>query len=201
MLLESQSNLSSINMVLSPFRRAFGSIRGVLQSLWRENVNRLELIAPIALSFFLIASLNGCSGNLSVGSAPPYPHEPPPLSFYSVEFVPADTKRYPATRAKDVKRYRNVVHYSGKSEIRTDEKPTRPYVRVGELRFGLNWYYSSNIKELIDTHVPRIGGDAVLVYNAYDGGAAALVKDDATGKMKNVFYQSIVVEVIRYTDK
>lgn len=168
-------------------------------------MNSLKLLSAVALSFFVIANLYGCSGNLSVGSAPPYPHEPPPLSFYSVEFVPADTKRYPPTHTKDVKRYRNVSHYSKNSEVLsevlTDEKTTRPYVRVGELRFGLNWYYSSNIKELIDTHVPRVGGDAVLVYHAYDGGAAALVRDETTGKMKNVFYQSIMVEVIRYTDK
>jgi len=142
------------------------------------------------------------AGARMIGSAPPPPREPKPSSSFNVEFLPASAERHPPTSTEDVKRYRNVVRYKGEPDsIRSDEKPTRPYVRVGELRFGLDWYYSSNIRELINLHVPRVGGDAVLVYYAYPGGAAAQMKNAETGQMIDVFYQSVVLEVIRYTDK
>jgi len=121
------------------------------------------------------------------------------LSSFSVEFVPTGSERYPSTETSEIVRFRNVLHYPGEPERVLSEigKPTRPYVKIGELKFGLDWYYSSNIRELVNTHVPRVGGDAVLVYHAYSGGATAMnVKLGA-----QIFYQSIVLEVIRYTDR
>lgn len=96
-------------------------------------------------------------------------------------------------------RFKNVLQYPGEPESVLSEpgEPTRPYVEIGVLKFGLAWYYSSNIRELINTHVPRVGGDAVLVYHAYPEGAAAM--DVERGEQ--IYYQSIVVEIIRYTDR
>jgi len=136
----------------------------------------------------------------STQSRPPDPpREPQPPSSFSVEFTALGSERYGPTDAKDIVRFRNVLHHPGEPDSVLSEvgKPTRPYVKIGELKFGLNWYYSSNIRELINTHVPRVGGDAVLVYHAYSGGATGM--DLKRGQQ--VFYQSIVVEVIRYTDR
>ena len=101
----------------------------------------------------------------------------------------------------EVRRFKNVLHWRGEpDQIRGDEAPTRPYVIIGELKFKENWYDSSNITELVNTHVPRVGGDAVLTYHAYQK-AVALVKNPDGAASRNVYYQSIVLEIIRYTDR
>ncbi len=129
------------------------------------------------------------------------PSTPLPSSAFSVEFVPAGAEQYPPTDVEDVKRFKNVLYWLGEADlIRGDEKPARPYIKIGELRFGEDWYYSSNIAELVNTHVPEIGGDAVLVYHAYQI-ASAVMTNDETGASAQVFYQSIMLEVIRYTDR
>jgi len=129
------------------------------------------------------------------------PSTPLPSSAFSVEFVPAGAEQYPPTDVEEVKRFKNVLYWLGEADlIRGDEKPARPYIKIGELRFGEDWYYSSNIAELVNTHVPEIGGDAVLVYHAYQI-ANAVMTNDETGASAQVFYQSIMLEVIRYTDR
>jgi hypothetical protein len=136
------------------------------------------------------------------GEAPPLPpDDPPPASSFSVEFVPAGTEHYPPTEAKDVARFKNILHWPGQPDEVMGEvqSTTRPYVRVGELRFGQAWYYHSNIKELVDTHVPRVGGDAVLVYHAYQTSVAQVHLQ--SGHPEDVYFESIVLEVIRYTDR
>jgi hypothetical protein len=55
---------------------------------------------------------------------------------------------------------------------------SRPYVFIGELKFKENWYDSSNITELVNTHVPRVGGDAVLVRTTKTTGLIETVKDE-----------------------
>lgn len=159
-------------------------------------MNRSRHLAVIFL-LALVGGISACTW-VPVGP-PPYPDEPQPLSSFEVEFVPAGSERYPSTETSEVVRFRNVLQYPGEPESVLSEpgKPTRPYVEIGVLKFGLDWYYSSNIRELINTHVPRVGGDAVLVYHAYPGGAAAM--DVERGEQ--IYYQSIVVEIIRYTDR
>ncbi len=160
-------------------------------------MNRNRYFAAIFL-LALVGGINACT-TLRAGSPPLFPDEPKPLSSFGVEFVPAGSEQYPPTETREVVRFKNVVQYPGEPERVLSEtgKPTRPYVKVGELKFGLNWYYSSNIRELINTHVPRVGGDAVLVYHAYPGGATGI----NAKRREQVFYQSIVVEAIRYTDR
>jgi len=129
------------------------------------------------------------------------PTRPQALSTFSVQFVPAGVDRYPPTDVQDVHSFKAVLHWPGSPDlIRRDEKPARPYKVVGELRFGENWYYESNIKELVNTHVPRVGGDAVLVYHAYQS-KSAWMKNPDSGDFNNVYFQSIALEVIRYTDR
>lgn len=155
----------------------------------------LIVLAPVALL------LGGAcaSGPLSGPNSLP-PKNPLPASSFSVEFVPAGPEGYPPTDTKDVVRFKNVLHWPGEPDVvKGTAEPTRPYVRLGELRFGENWYYSSNIKELVDTHVPRVGGNAVLVYHANQTGVAQARLDG--GKPEDVYFQSIVLEVIRYTDR
>src|SRR6266571_3169518 len=151
-----------------------------------EPMNRNRHLAAVFL-LALVGGINACTG-MRAGPPPPYPDQPRPLSSFGVEFVPAGSERYPSTETSDVVRFRNVLQYPGESERVLSEtgKPTRPYVKIGEVKFGLNWYYSSNIRELINTHVPRVGGDAVLVYHAYPGGAVAM----NFKRGEQVYYQS-----------
>jgi|ERR1700690_176947 hypothetical protein len=153
------------------------------------------------LALFAVLTIWGCA----VGQPRSIPPDrPQPVSSFSVEFIPAGTERYTPTDVKEVwplKTHKIILHYPGLPDlIRRDEKPARPYVEIGELRFGENWYYEGNIMELVNTHVPRVGGDAVLVYHAYQT-AAANMKSPDSGKFQNVYYQSIVLEVIRYIDR
>ena len=121
--------------------------------------------------------------------------------IFSVRFVPAGAERFPPTDVTEVPRFNKVLHWRGEPDLtRGDEVPSRPYVIIGELKFKENWYDSSNITELVDTHVSRVRGDAVLTYHAYPR-AVALVKNPDGGESRNVYYQSIVLEVIRYTDR
>ena len=115
--------------------------------------------------------------------------------------IVAGAERFPPTEVTEVRRFKNVLHWRGEpDQIRGDEAPTRPYVIIGELKFKENWYDSSNITELVNAHVPRVGGDAVLTYHAYQK-AVALVKNPDGAASRNVYYQSIVLEIIRYTDR
>lgn len=144
-------------------------------------------------------ALAACAGGPSPSPIPLPPQAAAPASSFAVEFVPARSEPYPPTDAKNVVRFKNLLHWPGKPDlVRGDAQPTRPYVRVGELRFGESWYHASNIKEIVDTHVPRVGGDAVLVYHAYQRSVAQVQGEG--GKPEDVYYQSIVLEVIRYTD-
>ncbi len=141
-----------------------------------------------------------CAGPSSSAPSQLPPERPLPASSFEVEFVPAGPEVYPPTDTKDVVRFKNVLSWPGKPDlVRGDQQPTRPYVRVGELRFGEGWYYSSNIKDLVDTHVPRVGGDAVLVYHAQQTSVAQV--RGAGGDPEDVYFQSIVLDVIRYTDR
>jgi hypothetical protein len=163
---------------------------------------------PLLLALVALLLAGSCASGpqsmlaSSTGAAPPPPPDNPlPASSFSVEFVPVGTEHYPPTDAKDVVRFKNVLHWPGQpDEVLGDVQPTtRPYVRVGELRFGQSWYYHSNIKELVDTHVPRVGGDAVLVYHANQTSVARV--HIQSGTPEEVYFQSIVLEVIRYTDR
>lgn len=150
------------------------------------------------LTLFVVLTIGGCAVGRS-RSIPP--DRPQPVSSFSVEFLPTGAERYPPTDVKEVWRFKMILHWPGQPDlIPRDEKPARPYVKIGELRFGENWYYDSNIMELANTHVPRVGGDAVLVYHAYQT-ASAMMKSPDSGKFKDVYYQSMVLEVIRYTDR
>jgi hypothetical protein len=150
------------------------------------------------LPLFVVLMIGGCAaGQLR----PKPPDRPQPESSFRVEFVPAGAEQYPPTDVKEVWWFKIIHSWPGASDsIPRDETPVRPYVKTGELRFGENWYYNSNITELVNTHVPRVGGDAVLVYHAHQT-ASAMTKSTASGKFENVYYQSIVLEVIRYTDR
>ena len=158
----------------------------------------LSCLRSFPLPLLVVLSAGGCALSRQ-GSIPP--STPLPSSAFSVEFIPTGAERYPPTDVEEVKRFKNVLHWTGQPDsIRGDEKPARPYVQIGQLRFGENWYYSSNISELINTRVPEIGGDAVLVYHAYQT-SSAMMKNENTGVFEDVYFQSIVLEVIRYTDR
>ena len=147
---------------------------------------------------FIALTILGCDV-LEARSLPP--DRPQPASSFTVEFVPAGAEHFPPTDVKEVQRFKNVLHWHGKPDlIRGDESPSRPYVIIGELKFKDNWYYSSNITELINTHVPRVGGDAVLVYHAYQK-ASGMMKNPDSGELRDVYYQSVVLQIIRYTDR
>ena len=89
------------------------------------------------LALFVVLTIGGCT---VMQSRPNVPTRPQPLSSFSVEFVPAGAERYPPTDVTKVKSFKAVLNYPGlPDEIRGgNEKPTRPYVKVGELRFGKN---------------------------------------------------------------
>jgi hypothetical protein len=161
-------------------------------------IKQYRSLGTTLLALFTAITIVGCAvGQLS--SIPP--DRPQPVSSFSVEFVPAGAERYPPTDVKEVRPFENVVHYPGTSdETRLFGSPTRPYIKIGELRFGEAWYSSSNIRELSNMHVPRVGGDAVLVQNFYQT-AAAMMKDPDSGNFINLYRASIVQEVIRYTDR
>jgi hypothetical protein len=155
--------------------------------------------ASLVLSLAVLSLAVGCASATEAPALPLPPVSPRASSSFSAEFVPAGTERYSPTDTKDVVRFKNLLHWPGKPDLaRGDAQPTRPYVRVGELRFGEGWYHSSNIQELVDTHVPRVGGDAVLVYHAYQRSVAQVQGEG--GSPEDVYFQSIVLEVIRYTD-
>jgi len=171
----------------------------LLVSAAPAGARRVALAPPISGVVLLVERASPQTPTMQGRPPPPFPSEPQPLSSFAVEFVPEGSERYSPTETRDIVRFRNVLQYPGEPERALSEvgSPTRPYVKIGELKFGLNWYYSSNIRELMNAHVPRVGGDAVLVYHAYPGGAAAMdIKQGA-----QIFYQSIVLEVIRYTDR
>jgi len=191
------------------------AVPDVIKMLRRgKPMNRDLHLATILLPYIFFGSINAIAAQpittapgdpsfawvWSTQSRPPDPpREPQPLSSFKVEFTALGSQTFGPTETKEIVRFRNVLHPPGEPERVLSEtgKPTRPYVEIGELKFGLNWYYSSNIQELINTHVPRVGGDAVLVYHAHSGGATA--RDTKMGRQ--AFYQSIVLEVIRYTDR
>jgi len=158
-------------------------------------VNRIGILARTGLIVLVTVVIQACV----TASLPPV--HPQPITSFDVKFVPVNNERYSPTNVTDVKRYKNILRSPGlKDLIRGDENPIRPYKIIGKMYLGENWYYSKNIKELIDKHVPLVGGDAVLTYEAMQT-KSAIVKDSETGQFVNAYYQSITLEVIRYTER
>jgi hypothetical protein len=89
---------------------------------------------------------------------------------------------------------------NGPAKIVRDEQISRPYTKIGTMEFAKNWYDDETIANLIRLHVPQTGGDAVLTYHMQQESAAAM-KDKITGKIRNLYYGVINLEIIKYTDK
>ena len=108
-----------------------------------------QRLGTTLLALFVVLTIWGCA----VGQPRSIPPDrPQPVSSFSVEFVPAGAERYTPTDLKEVRLFKMLLHFPGTPDlIRRDERPARPYVRIGELRFGENWYYDTNIMELVNT--------------------------------------------------
>jgi hypothetical protein len=156
-----------------------------------------------AVGLLTVGLLSGCTSQTwliaSAEEAPPGsvpPDAPEPVSDFEVEFVPSTSEPFPSTELREVPRYRVVHHWPGSAgKVKKDSSPDRPYVVVGELLFEERWYHDAVIDELLLHHVQRVGGHAVLVYEAHQTAAA---QHEETGA--NAFFQSMTAAVIRYTD-
>lgn len=160
------------------------------------------------ISLVVLALLVGCA---SVGDPiemlrrerarregpPPPPTEPLPITAFAVRFTPVGGETYPpTTSAAETRAYKVVLHLGSQPpQVRREEKPTRPYVTIGTLRFGENWYTGRNLDDLIEKHVPAVGGNAVLTWTIYQTAVAAF---PSVGQL---YYATYEAEVIRYTDR
>ena len=159
---------------------------------------RLRTAVRVAsLSILVLLGLTACAPQSTFSSdPPPPPSKPLPISAFAVKFTPAGSLTYPPTDATGIKTYKVVLYlFDDPPKVRREEKPTRPYVVIGKLHFGKNWYTSENLTELEEKHVPQVGGDAVLTFGIHQTAAAFLPG------VGNLFYAAYELEVIRYTDK
>jgi len=151
-----------------------------------------------SLGILVLLGLTACApqSTFSRSDPPPPPSKPLPISAFAVKFTPAGSLTYPPTDATGIKTYKVVLYlFDDPPKVRRDEKPTRPYVVIGKLQFGKNWYTSENLTELEEKHVPQVGGDAVLTWSNHQRGAAVI---PGVGTFS---YAAHEAEVIRYTDK
>ncbi len=88
----------------------------------------------------------------------------------------------------------------GPVNIVRDEPINRPFIKIGKMEFTKNWYDDETIANLIRLHVPQTGGDAVLSYHMQQESTTTM-KDQITGKIRNLYYGTINLEIIKYTDK
>ena len=131
-------------------------------------------------------------------SDPPFPPpaKPLPITAFAVRFTPAGGQTYPPTTASEIELYKIVLNVGSRPpQVRRDQRPTRPYVTIGKLRFAENWYTDKNVEELRERHVPAVGGNAVLTWTIYQTGAAFLER------VGNFYYATYEAEIIRYTDR
>jgi hypothetical protein len=153
----------------------------------------------VLVTIFTLLGITGCSiqSRFPRSDPPSLPPKPLPVTAFAVRFVPAGNQTYPPTKATDIKLYRIVLHTASRPEgtTRRDEKPSRPYITVGKLYFGENWYTGKNLDELTEKYVPEVGGDAVLTWEIFQTGAANIPG------MGSWYYATYEVEVIRYTDR
>jgi len=146
----------------------------------------------------VLLGLTACApqSTFSRSDPPPPPSKPLPIGAFAVKFIPAGSQTYSPTDATRIKTYKVVLYlFDDPPKVRRDEKPTRPYVVIGKLQFGKNWYTSENLTELEEKHVPLVGGDAVLTWSNHQIGAAFI---PGVGTFS---YAAHEAEVIRYTDK
>jgi hypothetical protein len=152
-----------------------------------------------SLGILVLLGLTACAPQSTFSRSdppPPPPSKPLPISAFAVKFTPAGSLTYPPTDATGIKTYKVVLYlFDDPPKVRRDEKPTRPYVMIGKLHFGKNWYTSQNLAELEKKHVPQVGGDAVLTWSNHQRGAAVI---PGVGTFS---YAAHELEVIRYTDK
>ena len=130
-------------------------------------------------------------------SQPPVPPSKPlPAAAFTVKFVSAGNQTYPPTKETERRAYRVVWHIgSGQEEFRRNETPTRPYMIIGRLYFGENWYTDKNLEELRNKYVPEVGGDAILTWEVFQTSAAFLFE------VGDLYYATYEAEVIRYIDR
>ena len=113
-----------------------------------------------SLGIFVFLGLTACAPQFSRSDPPPPPSKPLPISAFAVKFTPAGSQTYSPTGATGIKTYKVVLYlFDDPPKVRRDETPTRPYVMVGKLQFGKNWYTSQNLTEQEEKHVPQVGGD------------------------------------------
>jgi hypothetical protein len=124
------------------------------------------------------------------------------LDSYTYTFTPSDTTEYPPTGTNPIEVFKIIKTFPGLSDkVLKDEKPTRPYVVIGEVHFEKDWYgEEEEIQQLFDKYVPQIGGDAILQYVMHIEKSVPLKKrfeDDL-----RIWYRAeLEIDVIRYTDK
>jgi hypothetical protein len=151
-------------------------------------MNKKQLIVAWV---FLAMVLSGCSTinyyNLL---------NPLPIEAYKVQFIPKGDILYPPTDVENVEIFRNV-NYMGDKKVLFDDKPSRPYIIIGELVFPFEWYFESTLNKLVNREVKKVGGDAILEYNTYQK-SAALAKNPENNQTENAFLMSIKAIVIRY---
>jgi hypothetical protein len=113
-----------------------------------------------------------------------------------VRFTAAGSQTYPPTKEVETRAYRVVLHLGDTPpQVRRDTKPTRPYITIGTLSFGENWYTGTNLRQLTEKYVSEVGGDAVLNWTIYQ--TAAMMLPEAG----QLYYAIYHLEVIRYTDR
>ena len=145
------------------------------------------------VSILVLIGVTACAAQLPF---PPPPSQPLPITAFAVKFTPAGGQTHSPTTTSRIERYKIVLNLgSSPPEVRRDQKPTRPYVTIGKLWFGENWYTDKNLDELLQRHVPAVGGDAVLTVSIYQTRAAFLFD------VGNLYYATYELEVIRYTDR
>ena len=154
----------------------------------------------VLVTIFTLLGITGCAiqSRFPRSDPPSLPSKPLPVTAFTVRFVPAGNQTYTPTKATDIKLYRIVLHTASRPEgtTRRDEKPSRPYITVGKLYFGENWYTGKNLDELTEKYVPEVGGDAVLTWEIFQTAAAFI-----PGAGPPYTYATYEVEVIRYTDR
>jgi hypothetical protein len=150
-----------------------------------------------ALSVLALLGVAACTARspFARSAPPPPPSEPLPMSAFAVRFTPAEGQACSPTEASGIKAYRIVLHlFDRPPQVQRDERPSRPYVMIGRLQFGENWYTNKNLTELTEKHVPEIGGDAVFTVSIHQSAAAVFAG-------AGFYYATYELEVIRYTDK